>query len=351
MMLVHSKYENVMTYFDNTLIQFKGGRAMLEDRIALSLCAKSPATYFISDRFKYRTAQTVLVIRSGGIGDVLLCTVVPKFIKRVNPNAKITFATFPNHARCLRHNQDIDEVIEIPAESEWPKWEHLINLNGFFENVHVSRENLKNQFEIHRVTMLKNHLLVDEQNEDAKNWSDEISYTVVEYDRQEASKILGDIWNVPFVALATRASEPTRSHPNNLGIAKRFADAGIKVVVLSNNGMDETITGKNILNLTHKTGLDTMGAILEKAALVISPDTGPLHMAGALGKKTVTFFNSFPPFTRVKFYKNCFAFYPKEACASMPCGYAQCPAACFKTITPDMIFNKGMELAGKELKR
>lgn len=351
-MLVHSKYENVLTQFGNQSIRFKDGKAILDDHIALALVSKSPATYFISDRFKYRTAERVLIVRSGGIGDILFCTTVPKFIKRVNPNCKITFATFPRHARCVHYNPDIDEVIEIPPENEWTRWDHLINLNGFFENVNVSRENLKNQFDIHRITILRNHMLVTEEgNVDAPKWSNDTTYVVTEFDRQQASKLLEGFWNEPYVAIATRASEPTRSHPDNPGIVKRFAAAGINIVILSNHSADEFIAGEHILNLTHKTDIGSMGAIIERAALVISPDTGPLHMAGALGKKIVTFFNSFPPFTRVKFYKDCFAFYPTEACASMPCGYAQCPAHCFKKITPDMIFNKGMELAGKGLRR
>ena len=91
-----------------------------------------------------------------------------------------------------------------------------------------------------------------------------------------------------------------------------------------------------------KTTLGQLIALIGEVDLVITPDTGPLHLAGALGKKIVTFFNSFPPMVRTRFYKNCYSFYPEAACPRklMPCGYSRCTAPCLRSISPQMFVSK-----------
>jgi ADP-heptose:LPS heptosyltransferase len=49
-------------------------------------------------------------------------------------------------------------------------------------------------------------------------------------------------------------------------------------------------TDKNIANLTGNTSLGQSAAVISKADLFIGNDGGPLHMAVALGKKTISFF-------------------------------------------------------------
>lgn len=50
-----------------------------------------------------------------------------------------------------------------------------------------------------------------------------------------------------------------------------------------------------IVNLAGKTDLPTLGAVLRSCALFIAPDTGPAHLAAAVGTPLVALFGRFPP--------------------------------------------------------
>ena len=54
-------------------------------------------------------------------------------------------------------------------------------------------------------------------------------------------------------------------------------------------------TDKNIINLTGQTSLGQLAAVINKSDLFIGNDGGPLHIAVALGKKTVSFFGPVDP--------------------------------------------------------
>lgn len=343
MQLVHSRFVNVAAWVDGQTIQFRNHIAMVPDEIAVKLSARDG--YTLTDRMKYKTAQRVLIVRSQGIGDVLFCTVVPKFLKRVNPDCHITFACFERNRRCLENNPNIDEIIEIPTSPEgWTGYDWVGNFQGFFEDPMSGRENLAVQNDMHRVDMLRRYFCLEPGEDDFKHWSDEIDYFVTDEEKEWAKARLKVFHMKHIIAYFPQASETTRRHPQNTQIIKHLASLGYGVVVMSPGG--ETVDGKNIENMAGRTSVSQMGAIIDAAALVIAPDTGPLHMAGALGKKIVTFFNSFPPKTRVAYYKKCFAFYPRESCPRMPCNYSQCPAPCFLTITPEMIGRKVDEMLG-----
>lgn len=348
MQLVRSKFVNVVAFVDGQTIQFKEHMAMVSDEVAMKLSARDG--YEIMDRMQYRTAKRILIIRSMGIGDVLFCTTVPKFIKKVNPDCHLTFATFERHFRILQHNPNVDQIITIPTHVEaFKDYDWIGNFQGFFEDPMANRENWNRQNELHRVDMLRNYFLLEPNHVDAKLWDNDLDYFVADEDRAWAKQRLEKFHVKRKIAYFTQASETTRRHPLNPEIIKLLASRGYGVMVISPGG--DHMQGENILNLSGQTTIAQMGSLIEAADLVVAPDTGPLHMAGALQKKIVTFFNSFPPQTRVAYYKNCFAFYPKEACPRMPCNYSHCPASCFLTVTPDMVLAKVEEMLETGVKK
>lgn len=73
-------------------------------------------------------------------------------------------------------------------------------------------------------------------------------------------------------------------------------EQGMRVVVVGGGGDREDgeriITGLNALNLAGRTSLAETAAILERAAVVVSGDSGILHIAVGLGRPTVSLFGS-----------------------------------------------------------
>ena len=76
-------------------------------------------------------------------------------------------------------------------------------------------------------------------------------------------------------------------------VAKEIINRGY-TVILSGTGNEQEMndrlsemTGPGVINLTNKISLNTLTAMLSKASLLISNDTGPLHLARALKTPTV----------------------------------------------------------------
>ena len=79
--------------------------------------------------------------------------------------------------------------------------------------------------------------------------------------------------------------------------------------------------------------------------LIVTPDSGTLHVAGALGKKTLALFGCINPRTRISYYKNMTVLYPHGELPCIPChdlhpcmdGKPEDGVRCMKMLTPKKI--------------
>jgi ADP-heptose:LPS heptosyltransferase len=332
-----TNYVNGMAMIKGTMVTFKEGVANVPDDIAKFLMSRSG--YSLHPTMKCLGAKKILVIRNQGLGDVLFCTVVPKFLKKINPESHITFATFPRNFRALEGNPNIDNIISCENINN-DGYDYTCNLNNFFEIGSITaKANI-----LHRVTMLRT---IFECLPQISEWDNNIFYQVSDDDKIYAKNILKPYINKKIIAFFPQSSELTRRYPDSLGLVKFLADKGYLIIIISPGG-EKLPEHKNILNMAGKTDLSQMGSLIDAADLIITPDSGPLHLAGALDKKIITFFNSFPPHTRTQFYKKCFAFTAEGKCPynKYPCSYGKCPATCFKKITFEDFFHKSVEMIG-----
>jgi hypothetical protein len=76
--------------------------------------------------------------------------------------------------------------------------------------------------------------------------------------------------------------------------------------------------------------------------LIVSPDTGPLHMAGALNKKLVGLWGGTHPGSRTSYYRNVTNLWHPEKCSRAPCWYSNSGCAnrvCITSISGKEIAN------------
>jgi ADP-heptose:LPS heptosyltransferase len=99
----------------------------------------------------------------------------------------------------------------------------------------------------------------------------------------------------PLVVLHPGASDPKRRWPlqNFRQLGVRLADEGLKIVV-SGSAAEEwlaaklvTTIGRAALNVAGRLSLAGLAGLLSRCVLVVSNDTGPLHLAGAVGSENV----------------------------------------------------------------
>jgi ADP-heptose:LPS heptosyltransferase len=115
--------------------------------------------------------------------------------------------------------------------------------------------------------------------------------------------------NGPWVGLHAGASDPRRRWPADrfTALADELAAAGARTVLVGGPGdaglsaaVAEAATSP-VTDLTGRTDLGALAAVLERCAVVVGNDSGPLHLARAVGTATVGLFwcgnaiNAAPP--------------------------------------------------------
>ena len=126
----------------------------------------------------------------------------------------------------------------------------------------------------------------------------------------EAERFAAEVWQREGLADAPVAAiNPGASHPVNRWSTRQFADLAdmlierlaVRVIVVGGGGdcqLAEEIAGKarhSLLLLTGKTSMLQLGAVLARCAVLVSGDTGPMHMATAVGTPVVALFGAADP--------------------------------------------------------
>jgi lipopolysaccharide heptosyltransferase II len=101
-----------------------------------------------------------------------------------------------------------------------------------------------------------------------------------------------------------------------------------------------------IVNLTGKTTLLQLCALYEKMDLIISADSGPLHLAGALNKKYIGIYGPTNPYLTEPRSKAKGKIIFKNDFCTTPCYIKKCPKdfLCIKIITPEEVSKTVLEL-------
>lgn len=134
-----------------------------------------------------------------------------------------------------------------------------------------------------------------------------LEYPLEDAARRQAVKLLADSGvaaGAPYAVLAPGAGWPGKQWP-----PERFAELadwlagkkGWRIVLAGSpgeHGLCERVRGlmkAGALNLAGRTSLDELAAVLERAAVFAGNDSGPMHIAAAVGTPTITFWGpTFP---------------------------------------------------------
>jgi heptosyltransferase-2 len=101
--------------------------------------------------------------------------------------------------------------------------------------------------------------------------------------------------------------------------------------------------------LTGQTGLDELVAVLSISDLLVTNDTGPAHIASALGRPTLVIFGPTNPLTTRPFSETGEIVREPPDCA--PCMLRDCPIdhRCMTAISPDQVFKRAQAMLTSKL--
>lgn len=286
------------------------------------------------------------VIRKvGGIGDVLMITPALRQLKRQFPSMVLVFAldlhsTSNNvYYELVRNASFVDEIVDARFVDR-SSYDAVVDLSAVC--LRYEREDLPS---INRVDLFGKAIGV-RGIVNRRSWyqvePDEAMWAAAEAaQHREAGK--------KIVVLHTASMEPKRCWPieKYLEIVYRAAEEGLDVqfwILDFNNKYQRWGRHENCTNYS-KTTLRQMAALIAEADVFIGPDSGPMHLAGAVGTRSFVVFGSIPPEARINYYPSHEAIV-LSGLSCLGCWYKNCPfnVKCMRELDSDIVYRKLKEL-------
>lgn len=272
--------------------------------------------------------QKFLIIRFSSIGDIVFTTPVIRCLRKQFTDAEIHFLTKPENKIIVESNPNIDKVLLLKKSlfetiSELKK-EHYTTVIDLHKNLRTfiikqllfkptytfNKLSLEKEILIHfHYNLLPTNLHITERNLatvaplGVKGDGEGMDYFIAAQHEVELQNL--NLQQGKFIAWVIGAKHFTKILPVEKVIEsirlfqQKFPDK--KVVLLGGREdveMAENIVSnfsENVMNVCGKFNLSQSVSILNQSEIVISGDTGLLHIAVALGKSVVAIFGSTVP--------------------------------------------------------
>jgi heptosyltransferase-2 len=284
----------------------------------------------------------VLAVRFSSIGDVLLTTPLLRAIRQRHPGARITVLTKQANAPLLSHNPHVERVIGLQhgdsvagvrAELRSARYTHLLDLHDSIRT-RILRALVPGRWRSYPKHRLARALLIYTKRNryrDRRPVAERYFAAARDLDvvpdgappefflAPEAERQVDD-WLAlfglgsarPLLAMAPGAAHATKRWPLEhwRRLVQKFVNENFSVVIVG--GPEDAPLGaaltegaeRRVANAAGIFGLQGTGAVLRRAAALVSGDTGVMHMATAVGTPVVALFGptveafGFFPYTR-----------------------------------------------------
>lgn len=328
----------------------------------------------------------ILLIRFSSIGDIVLTTPIIRCTRNAFPDAEIHFATKSNFASLISENPYIDKLqllgdsfVDFIRKMRAEKYDLVIDLHKNTRSLliraaigakAVSFDKLNyekwliTQFKINK---LPQRHLVDRYFDGVK------SIGIVD-DRKGLDFFVSDIHKssvrdlLPtgesYIAWAIGAKFETKKFPVHKiveALSQTFFDnkkvvlLGGKEDVAAAQKIMNSLSKRNIINLVGQLSLVQSAAVIESASLLISNDTGLMHIGAALKKPIVSIWgNTITDFGMYPYYGESKVVTEGISVANLSCrpcskiGYNTCPKGnfdCMNKIDKEAVINAIQSIA------
>lgn len=308
----------------------------------------------------------ILVIRLSSIGDIVLTTPVVRCLKK-QLGAEVHFLTKKNYYSIVSHNPYIDRVHLYGNEREkmmnklnQENYDLIIDLHHNLRTFIIKKQLGKKAYSFNKLNVEKWLLvnfkvdklpdvhIVDRYMETIKPLGVINDGEGLDYFIQEAEEV--DISTLPegfqngYVAWVIGAKENTKQFPNEK-IINILASTTMPVMLMG--GKEDRNNAKYIMkelnrrpllhNATGQYHLNQSASLVRQAKLVITNDTGLMHIAAAFKRKIISIWgNTIPQFGMYPYYGHHYADNRIFEAPDIPCrpcskiGRSHCPKGHFR---------------------
>lgn len=306
-----------------------------------------------------------LIIRLSSIGDIVLTSPVVRCLRQQVPDAEVHFLVKSKFLSVVQHNPYIDKV-QVLAQSwelmieelKTEEYDYIIDLHHNSKTLRIKSALKVKAFSFYKLniqkyllTALKINLLptlhiVDRYMDTLKSFGVKndgkgLDYFISEKEKTSKSDIPAS-HGAGYYALVIGAAHATKKWPVHKW--KAFCEKiGHPVILLGGNEDKEageqiaSVDPIKVYNACGKFSLNESADLLQKAKLVISHDTGLMHIAAAYKKPIISLWgNTVPAFGMTPYYGNAMIAQQQLEVKGLwcrPCskiGYAKCPLGHFK---------------------
>lgn len=306
-----------------------------------------------------------LIIRFSSIGDIVLTTPVIRCLKQQIPNAEIHFLTKKSFKDIVENNPYIDKIIllqdnweQMIQELQQENYNYIIDLHHNLRTLRIKRSLKKikafsfNKLNIQKwlltafkINVLPNIHIVDRNFETVKtfgviNDGKGLDYFIPEKDSIQLKDIPTQ-HQFGYIGIVIGAALNTKKLPVHK-LQQLCSKIEYPIILLGGNEDKEngnliaSIDNVKIYNACGKFNLNESADLVKKAKLIITHDTGLMHIAAAFNKPILSIWgNTVPAFGMTPYYGNNqithINYEVKVSCR--PCskiGYNKCPKKHFK---------------------
>jgi len=304
----------------------------------------------------------ILIIRLSSIGDIVLTTPVLRCIKNQQADITIHYLLKKKFKEVLIHNPYID-TFHYYEDNLWSllfqlkkeKFDYIIDLHNNIRSHIISFFLCKKTYRLNKQTIHKWRIV---QFKDITNPIKHITKRYLDvvnplgiiddggglefyFDQEnDKSAVIKNSFHPNYIVLVIGALKKTKQLPTNklLAICKHISYPIVLIGGKAEKSIAEKIKiecGDKIYNTVGDYNILESASIIKNAQLIITPDTGMMHIAAAFGKIIISIWgNTVPEFGMSPYLpndKNHIIEVKKLACR--PCskiGYNECPQGHFK---------------------
>lgn len=320
-----------------------------------------------------------LIIRFSSIGDIVLTSPVIRCLKEQVDGAEIHFLTKPSYKEIVSYNPYIDKVHTLRSFRETVNslkdegFDYIIDLHKNLRTYRFKNSlkvmdfsfpklNLKKWLLVNfKINKLPDVHIVDRYFSavkvfDVKNDNKGLDFFITDSDFDTGENVRKELDSSKFVCFCIGGNHYTKKLPTEK-ITEICKNINYPVVLIG--GKEDIYDGDtiknectNVYNYCGKLSISESAAVIEKSSLIITHDTGMMHIAAALKKdiisvwgNTVKEFGMFPylPGNKSVIIEN-------NDLSCRPCskiGYKKCPKKhfkCMKDINDKLIYGRANEI-------
>ena len=323
----------------------------------------------------------ILLIKPSSLGDIVHAMPTCAAIRRAYPNARLTWLVKREWAGLVERIDGVDRV--WPVESTLTGWlsqvpllrtegfDLVVDLQGLFRSAAIgwfsgspllvgfangregspwfySRRVPVPQLEMHAVDR---YLLVAKAVGAGESGTPEFRFRITQTDHEEIDRLLsrsGVTTGTSWVAMNISARWPTKRWPaaSFAEVADRLRHEGFGAIVMIGGPEERADVAEvsammktPVVDLAGATTVGLLPALLSKAALLITNDSGPMHIAAAVRTPVVALFG---PTSAVRTgpygvgHQVLTGKVPCSPCFSRTCHNAL-PLECLRTVLPEQV--------------